>query len=77
MIISSYNDTHSSEEAAGRFVFFTQHIPEIVRMELWAGQFFVACRNPLVKVSVRRRGEPQVDSSGVFGEWKDQTSFGD
>jgi hypothetical protein len=58
-------------------VFFTQHIPEIVRIELWAGQFFVACRNPIVKVSVRRRGEPQVDSSGVFGEWKDQTSFGD
>jgi len=58
-------------------VLFTQHIPGIVRTELWAGQFFVACGNPLVKVSVGRRGEPHVDSSGVFGEWKDQTSFGD
>jgi hypothetical protein len=68
---------HSSEEALASCVFFTQHIPEIVRIRLWAGQFFVACRNSLVKVSVRRRGEPEVDSSGVFGEWKDQTGFGD
>ena len=70
-------DAHSSKQAPAGGVFFTQHIPEIVRMEPWGGQFFVACGNPLVKVSVRRRGEPQVDSSGVFGEWKDQTSFGD
>ena len=49
-------------------VFFTQHTSKIVRMELWAGHFFIACRNPLVKVSVRQRGEPQVDSPGVFGE---------
>ena len=68
---------HSSAEAPAGCVFFTQHIAEIVRIALWVGQFFVARRNPLVKVSVRRRGEPQVDSSGVFGEWKDQTSFGD
>jgi len=58
-------------------VFFTQHIPEIARIALWEGRLFVACRKPSVKVSVRRRGEPQVDSSGGFGEWKDQTSFGD
>jgi len=58
-------------------VFFTQHIAEIVRIELWAGQFFVACPNLMAKVGVRRRGEPEVDSSGVFGEWKDQASFGD
>jgi hypothetical protein len=58
-------------------VFFTQHIPEIVRISLWARQFFVACRNSSVKVSLRRRGEPEVDSSGAFGEWKDQTGFGD
>ena len=67
----------SSGEAPAGCVFFTQHIPEIVRIQLWAGQFFVACRNSLVKVSVRRRGEPQVDSTGVFGEWKGQASFGD
>jgi hypothetical protein len=30
-------------------VFFTQHIAEIVPIELWAGQFFVACRISLVK----------------------------
>jgi len=59
----------ASAKAPAGCVLFTQHIPEIVRMALWAGQFFVACRNPLVKVSVRRRGEPQVDSSSVFGEW--------
>jgi hypothetical protein len=58
----------SNAKAPAGCVFFTQHIPEIVRMALWAEQFFVACRNPLVKVSVRLRGEPQVDSSGVFGE---------
>ena len=45
-------------------------------MEQWAGQFFVACRNPLVKVSVRRRGGTQVDSSGGFGEWKYQAILG-
>ena len=56
---------------------FTQHIPEIVGSDLWAGQFFIARRNPLIKVIVRRRGKPQVDSSGVFGEWKDRASFGD
>ena len=58
-------------------MFFTQHIPEIVRRALWDGQFFIACRNPSDNVSVRRGGKPQVDSSGVFGEWKDQTGFGD
>src|SRR5262249_41476760 len=40
----------------GDCVFFTQHITEIVRMEPVHGQFFVARGNPLVKVSVRRRG---------------------
>jgi hypothetical protein len=58
-------------------VFFTQHIPEIVGRRLWAGHFFIACGNPSDNVSVRRRGEPQVDSSGVFGEWKDRALFGD
>ena len=77
MIIGAYGDAYSSGQTPIGCVFFTQHIPEIVRIELWAGQFFVASRNPLVKVSVRRRGEPQVDSPGVFGEWKDQTGFGD
>jgi hypothetical protein len=77
MIITPYLYTHFSEEAPASCVFFTQHIAEIVRIELWAGQFFIACGNLTVKVSVRRRGQPQVDSSGVFGEWKDQTSFGD
>jgi hypothetical protein len=51
-------------------VFFTQHPAEIVRSGLWARWFFVACRNLFGKVIVRRRGEPKVDSSGVFGEWK-------
>jgi hypothetical protein len=69
-------ETHSPGEAPAGCVFFTQHISEIVRIELWAGQFFVACQNTLVKVSVRRRGEPQVDSPGVFGEWN-QAGFGD
>ena len=58
-------------------VFFAQHLTEIVRIGLWAGQFFVACLTLSVNVTVRQRGEPQVDSSGVFGEWKYQTSFGD
>ena len=58
-------------------MFFTQHIPEIVQRGLWGRHFFIAYRNLSDNVSVRRRGEPQVDSSGVFGEWKDQTSFGD
>src|SRR5215469_1790402 len=49
-------DAHSSGEAPVGSVFFTQHIPEIVRIALWAGQFFVACGNPLAKVSMRRRG---------------------
>jgi hypothetical protein len=39
-------------------VFFTQHLAEIVQSGLWAGQFFVACRNLSDKVIVRRRGEP-------------------
>jgi len=39
-------------------VFFTQHIAEIVQSDLWAGQFFIACRNSSDKVFVRRRGEP-------------------
>jgi hypothetical protein len=30
-------DAHSSKQAPAGGVFFTQHIPEIVRMELWAG----------------------------------------
>src|SRR5215471_17276008 len=66
MTIGVFGDAYSSGEAPSGCVFFTQHISEIVRIELWAGQFFVACRNPLVKVIIRRRGEPQVDSSGVF-----------
>ena len=57
-------------------MFFTQHIPEIVRRALWDGQFFIACRNPSDNVSVRRGGEPQVDSSGVFGEWKGRAVLG-
>lgn len=48
-------------------MFFTQHPPEIVGRRLWAGQFFIARRNSSVNVTVRRRGEPQVDSSGAFG----------
>jgi len=59
----------ASAKAPAGCVLFTQHIPDIVLMELWGEPFFVACRNTSVKVSVRRRGEPQVDSSGVFGEW--------
>src|SRR5215813_12690954 len=74
-VISFLIKAYSSDEEPVYCVFFTQHIPEIVRMELWAGQFLVAHRNSSVNVTVRRRGEPQVDSSGVFGEWKDPDEF--
>ena len=57
-------------------MFFTQHLAEIVQFGLWAGQFFIACGNLFDKVIVRQRGEPKVDSSGVFGEWKDQAIGG-
>jgi hypothetical protein len=67
---------HSNGEASVTCVFFAQHLAEIVQFDLWAGQFFVARRNPSVNVTVRRKGEPQVDSSGVFGEWKGRTGFG-
>jgi hypothetical protein len=66
----------SSDEGPARSVLFAQHLSEIVRLGMWAGRFFVAARNPSVNVTVRRRGEPQVDSSGVFGEWKDRTVWG-
>jgi hypothetical protein len=36
------------------------------------GQFPIACLNSSVNVLMRRRGEPQVDLSGVFGKWKDR-----
>jgi hypothetical protein len=65
------------DPAPQAIVFFTQHLAEIVRFGLWAGQFLIACGNLFDKVSVRRRGEPKVDSFGVFGEWKDRTFLGD
>jgi hypothetical protein len=74
-IIIAKPDVRFCEKDRADCVFFAQHLAEIVQMGLWAGQFFVARRNASVNVTVRRRGEPQVDSSGVFGEWKDQTSF--
>ncbi len=50
--------SHSGGEEIGRCVFFTQDLAEIVQFGLWAGQFFIACRNSSDKVIVRRRGEP-------------------
>ena len=74
-IIIAKPDARFYEKDRADCVFFAQHLAEIVQMGLWAGQFFVARRNASVNVTVRQRGKPQVDSSGVFGEWKDQTSF--
>src|SRR5207253_9733226 len=67
---------HSGGEDIGRCVFFTQHLSEIVQFVLWAGRFFVACRNPSDKVIVRRRGSPK-SIRPVFSGSERPGGFGD